>query len=430
MSTDLELFAVELRTSLDLEGLHSGLEPAAVLARSRRSARRRTAGMTLGAAVAVAAVAVTIVSVPGILRSAPIVEPAEHTTAPTPTTTSTATTVPTTTVTSAVLGPGGQAFVVSNGVQLISTDAGSTWSPVTIPGTLIAGRTVAIRGATIAAITLDTAGVLTYQRSQDSGKTWASQALPVAQQTGEAGIAVSEDGSTVAVAAVLPHSSGVRGVPVLFVGPSGQDLVEAARPPGGSLSWIGHHLVAIADPASSALFVSDDNGATWRPSTVKQITAAAGSEVAADAPSIGTPIDTAGRAVVPVTVHHGAAASLDLLATTDAATFTPLGSIPLVGEAGSGVTAVGTNAGPTTTIVADPTSTTLITIVGNQVSTLATTGLPGPVDSLTFSDATHGLATATVTTCPNGKDGCTTSLAMFRSTDGGITWTAANQPGA
>ncbi|NYI42727.1 carboxypeptidase-like regulatory domain-containing protein [Demequina lutea] len=82
MSTDLEMFAVELRTSLDLEGLHSGLKPAAVLARGRRSARRRTVGMALGGVVAIAAVAVAAVSVQGLLRSAPVLAPAEQTGVP------------------------------------------------------------------------------------------------------------------------------------------------------------------------------------------------------------------------------------------------------------------------------------------------------------------------------------------------------------
>ncbi|MCR6490896.1 hypothetical protein [Cellulomonas sp. P24] len=49
MSTDTEQFAGRLRAGLDLDGLHSGLEPVAVLAGSRRARRRRTLGLTAGA---------------------------------------------------------------------------------------------------------------------------------------------------------------------------------------------------------------------------------------------------------------------------------------------------------------------------------------------------------------------------------------------
>jgi hypothetical protein len=63
------------------EGLHSGLKPAAVLAQSRRSARRRSAGIAVAGVVAIAAAAVAAVSVQGLLRSTPVLAPAEHTSA-------------------------------------------------------------------------------------------------------------------------------------------------------------------------------------------------------------------------------------------------------------------------------------------------------------------------------------------------------------
>lgn len=82
MSTDTERFAVQLRASLAIDGLHSGLEPATVLASSRRSRRRRNRGLTLGGIAAGAAVAVAAATLPGVLMSSPTVAPAGPTGAP------------------------------------------------------------------------------------------------------------------------------------------------------------------------------------------------------------------------------------------------------------------------------------------------------------------------------------------------------------
>ena len=106
MSTDTERFTLALRTSLDLEGLHSGLEPDLVLARSRRSRSRRTAGMTLGGVAAVAAVAIAVVSVSGILRSPAALAPAGPTSGPVTSQAATATLAAGVTAASAVTGDG------------------------------------------------------------------------------------------------------------------------------------------------------------------------------------------------------------------------------------------------------------------------------------------------------------------------------------
>lgn len=80
MSTDTEQFASRLRAGLDLDGLHSGLEPVAVLAGSRRSRRRRTLGLTVGGIAAGVAVAAATLS--GVLMSSPSLAPAGPTDAP------------------------------------------------------------------------------------------------------------------------------------------------------------------------------------------------------------------------------------------------------------------------------------------------------------------------------------------------------------
>lgn len=64
MSTDP--FVQQLRTNLDLEALHSRIEPEAALAAGRRAARRHTIGTATAGALAVAAVGVGALTLPSL----------------------------------------------------------------------------------------------------------------------------------------------------------------------------------------------------------------------------------------------------------------------------------------------------------------------------------------------------------------------------
>lgn len=327
----------------------------------------------------------------------------------------------------AVFGRSGQAVVTKDGAMLLTTDAGRRWSVLTVPGTPITGHWLDVHGATIAAARLDAGGDLTYERSGDGGETWSAQRLPLTMSDGgQVDVELSADGSTVAVAAQLPHSSGIAGTGALFVGPVGQDLVGRPAPTAGTAAWVGTHLVLVSDVVSARLFVSDDLGATWTQSTVEGVTAPLDQPVPDGAPSIGLPVNAGpGRSVLPVTVFGGGTQSIDLLATTDGHTFTSLARIPTRGTLGQGVTARGTSAGPDAALVVDPSSATLIAVIGTDVATITPDGLPGPIDSLTFFDATHGLASVTVTACPTGKASCAETTSLYASSDGGRTWVAA-----
>lgn len=324
----------------------------------------------------------------------------------------------------AVFGQAGQAVVTTGGATLLTTDAGGHWRVLTVPGRRVGGHWLDVHGATVAAATLDATGSLTYERSGDGGRTWTSQRLPLAMPDG-GGVDVSldADGSTVAIAATLPHSSGIAGTGALFVGPAGHDVVVRPAPAAGTASWVGTHLLLVGGAVSSQLFVSDDLGTTWAQSAVEGVTAASGVEIPAGAPSIGLPVPLAAdHAVIPITLFHAEASSIDLLTTSDGRTFTSLGEVPTGGILGRGVTAGGTSAGPGTAIVVDPSTTTLITVTGTDVANVAPGGLPGPVSSLTFLDSTHGLALVSVTACPTGKASCTETTGLYVSSDGGRTW--------
>lgn len=320
----------------------------------------------------------------------------------------------------AQLGPSGHAIITIDGVLWITTNAGGTWRKLDVPGTLARGHSVDVRGATIAAATIDS-GVLVYRRSEDGGKTWTSQRLAARLDSTEADVALSADGSTVALANQRAHSSNFGGSMVLCVGPVGRDLVARDAPLDGTPVWVGTHLVVAGGLLASELIRSDDQGQTWTQSTVAGVKAPTSGAVAGDTPNIGTPVSSATRAIVPVTIHGGTSASLSLLTTSDGRTFESIGAVPLAGEVGAGVTAIGSTAGPDAYMFADPTSTNLHWLSGSGLTTVPTTGLPGTPEAITFSDATHGLASV-----PSSSS----TVLLFRTSDGGRTWEAAARPSA
>lgn len=359
---------------------------------------------------------------------------AEPPTVATPTVTSVATGADVANVTDGQFGTAGQAVVERANATLLTTDAGGAWQSLNAPGQRVPGHSVDVHGGTVvAAATIDASGAFTYQRSSDTGKTWASQhlSLPSAGQPMQADVFISGDGSTVAIAAALPHSMGVRGQSSLFVGPAGQSVAARTMPIAGtaSASWVGKHLVAIGGPLASEMFVSDDLGATWTQDTVAGVKVADDAPVPADAPSIGLPVALTDTYVIPVTVTRGSASFIDVLATTDGRNFTTLGEVSALAPIAAGVAAVGTSAGPDMAIFADPSSTALISVTGSEVTTIMPTGLPGIVSSLTFSDATHGLAMVSTSTCPD-KVNCTTTTGLYSSSDGGRTWVPSQPPAA
>jgi hypothetical protein len=337
-------------------------------------------------------------------------------------------------VSGARLGPSGQAIIGIGDADWLTTDAGTTWRAIDPTMNPAGGRSVDSRGSTVVAAVTES-GQLTYAWSRDAGKTWTRQRLTPPQVMDTAGIALSADGSRVALIPPTVGSSGIQRPGVVFAGPVGQDLVGRDAPIDGSPAWVGTQLVLTGGPDSTQLFASGDQGRAWTQSTVAGVKAPS-ANVMAGAPNIGTPVSSADRSVVPVTIQTGTATSLSLLATTDGATFTSIGSVTLGGFAGPGVVSTGSDAGPDSLVFTDPTSTTLFWVRGSQVTPLETEGLPTPLAAITFSDPNHGLALASPSSCASdaysttAATDCMLAQSLYSTADGGHTWVAATGPSA
>jgi photosystem II stability/assembly factor-like uncharacterized protein len=263
---------------------------------------------------------------------------------------------------------------------------------------------------------------LTIQRSADGGATWTADAHELSQPADTANVAASPNGRTVAVAASLPGAAGATdGHAQLLVGPADGALIERDAPGSADIAWSGQRLLMPGGPLRSRLYLSADEGRTW---TAQEVDGpvAPDHDVAPDAPVYGAPVPIDSGAVVPVTTYDGSQARATLYRTADGDRFDKLGELPL-GDVGPGVDVATSPYGADGVVVADPFTTTLHVFAGGAATSVAGKGLPGPVDSLTFQNATDGLAQVTVRGCTDGKADCVEELRVYRSTDGGASWT-------
>jgi hypothetical protein len=325
---------------------------------------------------------------------------------------------------SVVLDSGGHAWTLTAGhAVLVSTDAGRQWRSVQLPGRPAIGHSVVVSGSVIAAVTV-TSGGLAYQRSTDGGTTWSTIAVRTQTPTDQASVALSGDGRRVAVMAVLPGSAGAGDLPELLIGPAGGPLAPVSAPVSGDIAWAGSQLVLTGGPLQSRLYTSDNQGAGWTQRAVDGALAPR-FNVPPDVAGFGVPLPGPGASVtVPVTEHRGGSTIVRLYRSPDAIRYAPGIGVALVGDLGTGVTALVSPAGPGRYVIAGPGSTRLHVVSGNSVTTINPAGLTGSIDSLTFSDASNGLAETTGNSC-SGKANCRSTVQLYRTSDGGRTWEPA-----
>lgn len=337
------------------------------------------------------------------------------------------------TVSVAIFGAAGSALIVPSAVVpsaetavRFTDNGGRSWRQLSLPGRPARGSSMAVAGEVIAAVTFDGA-TLTYQRSIDGGRSWSRFPLRTSEPTDQASVALSVDGRHAAVLASLPGNANNGATPQLFLAQASGALVLRTPPVSGEIGWAGNRLLLAGGPLNSQLYSSSDDGVSWTQRRVGT-TVPARFNLDPDTPSIGAPIDAgsgtgSGAVTVPVTEHDGTRASVLFYSSPDGATFTAGVRVPLAGQAGPGVLATVSAAGPEGYVVAEPGSRTLhlVTSDGRQQA-IEPAGLPGPVDSLSFADAAHGLASVTSRSCANSKRDCVESTVVLSTADGGRTW--------
>lgn len=321
----------------------------------------------------------------------------------------------------ASIGPGLSWVQLADGHAAMSTDAGVTWRALQAPRPPAPGASIALAGRTLTVAALTDSAVV-VQRSADGGATWTSETHKLSQAADSANVVASADGREVAVATTVPGSAGTSdGHATLLVGPANGRLVQRDTPGTAEVAWSGGRLLMPGGPQRSRLYLSADDGRSWAAQPVAG-PVAPDHDVAPDQPVFGAPVALGDGAVVPVTSYAGTRANAVLYRTVDGTRFDELGELALDGDIGPGVAMATSSYGPDAVVVADPFTTALHVVASGRQTTVPGTGLPGPVDSLSFQTATDGLAQVTVSGCRHGKSDCFEQLRVYRTTDGGATW--------
>jgi hypothetical protein len=313
---------------------------------------------------------------------------------------------------------------VNNGRAVVYAVAANRWTTVPLPHLPAAGASVTGRGASIYAAQVGADGV-TLDATHDGGHSWQHRRVAATPDVAGVQLALSADGSKLAMMLDRSTSTGVGGQADVLVGQAtGGSLATHAAPAAGQVAWWHGQLALSGGVLSSRLYLGDATAASWQPVPVARPVAPLRNLDPAT-PSIGTPTTLSdGALLVPVTSHAGTP-SVDLLTTTNGRAFRSLGQVPLTGELGGGSSAPVSMVPGADVIVSDPNTLRFTVVSGSGKRSFAPEGLPAPPSTLSFATPQLGLAQVDTASCAQGKTGCTVATNVYATNDGGATWQPA-----
>ncbi|HYU03807.1 MAG TPA: hypothetical protein VEL02_08195 [Jatrophihabitantaceae bacterium] len=299
--------------------------------------------------------------------------------------------------------------------------AATKWTTVALPHRPADGQSVAAHGHDIYAA-IHGANGITLEASHDGGQSWQRRPVAGTSDPGTVDVALSPDGTRLAIVLDHPGAAGAVGQAAVLLGEAkGGAFTSHDAPAGGRVTWWNGRLALSGGALSSRLYVSDPKAAAWTPVAVGGPVAPL-RNVEPGAASIGAPIrQPDGSLLVPVTNHAGSP-SVALFATTDGSTFRKVAAIALSGELGAGTSAPVAELPDGTVFVADPNTARLHVVRGSAQSSFVPRGLPAPPSTMTFATATMGIAQVDTANCASGKTGCTIRSEVYATTDSGKSW--------
>jgi hypothetical protein len=314
---------------------------------------------------------------------------------------------------------------VRNGHAVVYAVVGSRWATVPLPHQPAAGASVTGHGASIYAAQVDAGGV-TLDSTHDGGRSWQQRQVATTPDVAGVSLALSADGSKLAMLLDRSTSAGVAGQASVLVGPATAGALAAhPAPAAGQVAWWHGRLALSGGVLSSRLYLGDATASSWRPVPVSGQGLAPLRNVDPTTPSIGTPATLPdGALLVPVTSHAGPP-SVDLLATANGRVFRSLGRVALTGELGGGTSSPVSVVPGADIVVSDPNTLRFTVVSSSGKRTFTPKGLPAPPSTLSFETPQLGLAEVDTASCAQGKTGCTVKTEVYATSDGGGTWQSA-----
>jgi hypothetical protein len=313
---------------------------------------------------------------------------------------------------------------VNDGRAVVYAVAGTRWTAVPLPHLPAAGASVTGHGASIYAARVGAGGV-TLDSTHDGGHSWQQRQVASTPDVAGVQLALSADGSKLAMMLDRSTSTGVAGQADVLVGQAaGGALAAHPAPAAGQVAWWHGQLALSGGVLSSRLYLGNTTAAAWQPVPVAGPVAPL-RNVDPATPSIGTPATLPnGALLVPVTSHTGTP-SVDLLTTTNGRAFQSLGQVPLTGELGGGSSAPVSVVPGADTVVSDPNTLRFTVVSSSGKRSFTPSGLPAPPSTLSFATPQLGLAQVDTASCAQGKSGCTVTTDVYATSDGGATWQPA-----
>jgi hypothetical protein len=325
------------------------------------------------------------------------------------------------TVTAGRFGSGGRGWVAAGGRIRVTHDGGKTFSALaSLPVPVAEVADVAVLSAAVQIASVASSSPRLFS-SADGGAHWSE--LEVAAASGQAGAArFVQDGAGVVGLQVTDVSSGNVSVGKWFAPQSDGRWANYTVPSGGPVSSTGTSLWLVAGPLADRLYRSVDGARTWKAVSLPAECRPGGSAY--------SPPRESDSGVLMLTVNasggNGSEVMLRSCVSDDQGASWNASATATVRQAHEPGVVLASDVGGNSLWLVTGAATRVVRIgLDGTASAVSPHGLPAGVNEVSLSAMGDLVATLTTSAgdCPIGKETCTTTDGVFRTIDGGQTWT-------
>jgi hypothetical protein len=322
------------------------------------------------------------------------------------------------------IGSEGRGWVAKAGHVKVTRDSGKSFSllaSLPVPSTQV--DDVAVLAGAVQVAAIGSSGPRVFL-STDNGGRWSE--VHVAPASGHPGAAsFVQDSRGLVGLQVTDQTSANFSSGEWFAPQSDGTWAHDAIPVAGRVSSAGSSLWIAGGPQTASLYRSADSGRTWTSASPAKGCALGGAAYAPPQESAG------GALILGVSAPGATAGEVTLLscASNDrGATWHSNATKTVMQNVEAGVVVPSDVGGNSLWFVLPDGSSVVRASVDGTLTAATPTGLPTGVESVSAQSDLVASATTSTTSCLDGKQSCTTVGGVFKTVDGGQTWTQVTAP--